>query len=95
MPRLCRAIILPPMKRQTYSKEKIAGLEVTQVTNKTIVLPFKQATYSELLEDKQAYNAFIEKQIAAHPELLPSNIAKGWSFYGTTKSLDNVKLHNV
>ena len=56
------------------------------MTNKTIVLPFKQATYSELLEDKQAYNAFIEKQIAAHPELFPSNIAKGWSFYGTTKS---------
>ena len=73
------------MKRQTYSKEKIAGLEVTQVTNKTIVLPFKQATYSEVLEDKQAYKAFLEKQIAVHPELFPSNIAEGWSSYGFTR----------
>ena len=86
MSRLCRAIILSPMKRQTYSQEKTRGLEVTQVSNKRIILPFKQATYQEVLEDKQAYRAFLEDQIAAHPELFPHNIAEGWSFYGFTRA---------
>jgi hypothetical protein len=37
-----------------------------------------------VLEDKQAYKAFLEKQIAVHPEILPSNITEGWSSYGIT-----------
>jgi hypothetical protein len=83
--RLCREIILSTMKRQTYSQEKTRGLEVTQVTNKRIILPFKHVTYKEIPEDKQAYKVFLENRIAVYPESLPNNIAEGRSFYGFTK----------
>ena len=77
------------MKRTTFSKEDIAGLEVTQVTNKTIVLPFDEDTYDEFVEDKVAYKAVMNAYIEAHPELFPDTIGEGWSLYGFTK--DSVK----
>ncbi len=35
------------MKRETFDKELIAGLDVTHITNKTIVLPFDEDMYDE------------------------------------------------
>ncbi len=77
------------MKRETFSKQEIAGLEVTQVTNKTIVLPFDEETYPELLEDKPAYKTFVNTWMRAHPELFSDTISEGWSLFGFTK--DSVK----
>ena len=77
------------MKRETFSKENIAGLEAIQVTNKTIVLPFEEDTYAELVKDKPAYKAFLHSHIKTHPELFPETIGEGWSCYGFTK--DSVK----
>ena len=37
------------MKRETFRKDKSAGLTVTQVPNKTIVLPFDEDTYDEFI----------------------------------------------
>jgi hypothetical protein len=71
--------------RETFSKENIGGLDVIQVANKTIVLPFDQERYSDLLEDKPRYKAFVNAWIRAHPELFPDNIREGWSLHGFTK----------
>jgi hypothetical protein len=77
------------MKRETFSHEKFAGLKATQKTNKTIVLPFDEKTYSDLIENKSAYKAFVKGCIEACPELFPNTINSGWSLYGFTK--DSVK----
>jgi len=77
------------MKRETFSHEKIAGLEATQKTNKTIVLPFDEKTYSDLIENKSAYKAFLKDCIETCPELFPKTIDLGWSLYGFTK--DSIK----
>jgi len=76
-------------KRETFCKEKIAGLEVTHVANKTIVLPFNEETYAELIKDKTAYKAFVNTWIEAHPEVFPETIHEGWSLHGFTQ--DSVK----
>jgi hypothetical protein len=59
------------------------------VANKTIVLPFEQNTYPELIEDKSSYKAFVNDMIESHPELFPDTIEGGWSLFGFTK--DSVK----
>ena len=59
------------MKRETFRKEKIAGLNVTQVPNKTIVLSFNEETYAEFIEDKTVYKAYVNAWIDAYPELFP------------------------
>ena len=77
------------MKRETFRKENIAGLDMTQVTNKTLVLPFDEATYAEFVEDKSAYKTFVNAYLEAHPEVFPETIGEGWSLHGFTK--DSVK----
>ncbi len=57
------------MKRETFCKDTIAGLDVTQVPNKTIVLPFDQETYPKFITDKPAYKAHVNMWIEAAPEL--------------------------
>ena len=42
------------MQRETFRKDTIAGLTVTQVPNKTIVFPFQEDTYEEFIDDKSA-----------------------------------------
>ncbi len=74
------------MKRTTFSKEEMAGLEVVQASNKTIVLPFHEETYAELIEDKPVYKAHVNAWIDAHPELFPEVIGGGWSLHGFTKA---------
>ncbi len=41
------------MTRETFCKEQCAGLEVLPLVNKTIVLPFDEDTYDELLDKKE------------------------------------------
>ncbi len=77
------------MKRTTFSKEDIAGLDVAQVNNNTIVLPFDENTYAELLKDTSASKAFVNAWIEAPPEVFPGKIGGGWSLHGFTK--DSVK----
>ncbi len=62
------------MKRETFCKETMPGLDVTQVPNKTIVLPFDQETYPEFIIDKPAYKAHLNMWIEAAPELFPETI---------------------
>lgn len=53
--------------------------------NKTIVLPFDEDTYDELLDDKMTYKAEVNAYIEVYPELFPDTIRDGWSFYGFTQ----------
>ncbi len=73
------------MKRETFHKDKIAGLTVAEVPNKTIVLPFDEDTYDEFIVDKSAYKAHVQAWIDAYPELFPETIGDGWSLHGFTK----------
>jgi hypothetical protein len=74
------------IKRETFRKETCAGLNVTHTPNKTIVLPFDEATYATLLEDTSAYKTCVQGYIDAHPELFPDTIRDGWSLYGFTQT---------
>ncbi len=73
------------MKRKCYSPEHVNGLEAIPREHKTIVLPFAEATYSKLLDDKAAYKAFIVEQMQRYPELFPPIMSEGWSFRGFTR----------
>ena len=73
------------MKRTTYCQDGQRTLEATAVKNKTIVLPFEEATYSELLEDKSAYKAHILTLFHTYPELFPDTMRVGWSLFGFTR----------
>jgi len=73
------------MKRAIFCKETSMGLDVIPMDNKTIVLPFDETTYAELINDKTTYKAVVNAYIAAHPELFPDSIRDGWSLHGFTK----------
>jgi len=73
------------MKRETFRKENCAGLEVTQIPNKTIVLPFDEATYPEFMTDNSAFKNHVQAWIDTHPELFPETIHGGWSLHGFTR----------
>ncbi len=73
------------MKRETFRKDDSAGLDVIQVSNKRIILPFDEETSPNFIEDKPAYTAHVQAWIDAHPELFPETIQEGWSLYGFTR----------
>lgn len=61
--------------RQGYQERGISG-------DKTICLPFPDDEYDSLIEDAAAYRAYINEQIAQHPELFPPEIIKGYWLHG-------------
>jgi hypothetical protein len=73
------------MKRTTFCKDTHPGVEVTQLPNKTIVLPFDEATYPDMLNDNPTYKAYLQSWIDDHPELFPETIGEGWSLNGFTR----------
>ncbi len=73
------------MTREIYCPEKVKGLEMIPIENKTIVLPFKEDTYDDVFAEKAAYRAFITEQMQQYPELFPPSMKDGWSFYGVTQ----------
>lgn len=73
------------MKRTTFCKDTHPGVEVDLVPNKTLVLPFDEATYDELLADTSAYKAYVQSWIDRSPELFPDTIGEGWSLNGLTR----------
>jgi len=73
------------MTRKTFCKATQPGLEVSQIPNKTIVLPFDEETYPEFLTDNAAYKAYVQSWIDEYPELFPETIGEGWSLNGFTR----------
>ena len=72
------------MTRETFQKDHQAGLEVTPVQNKTIVLPFSEGTYDEFIGKNAVSKTVLNRFIEAHPELFPETIEEGWSLHGFT-----------
>jgi hypothetical protein len=55
--------------------------------DKTICLPIKDGmNYSELVENRESYRAYLNAEIAQHPELFPEGIAQGYRFHGLVDS---------
>ncbi len=55
--------------------------------DKTICLPIAdEIDYEELVEDREAYRQYLDKQIASHPELFPEAIEQGYRFHGWVRS---------
>lgn len=55
--------------------------------DKTICLPIQTGIdYSELVEDREAYRAYLNTEIAKHPELFPEGIEQGYRFHGLVQS---------
>jgi hypothetical protein len=66
--------------RQGYSQRTIAG-------DKTICLSFPEGeAYETLLNDPRAYRAYLDQQIAEHPELFPAEITNGYQLHGIVTS---------
>jgi len=73
------------MKRTTFCKDTHPGIEVIEISNKTLVLPFDEATYPDLLADQLTYKAYVQSWIDEHPELFPDTIEDGWTLHGFTR----------
>ncbi len=55
--------------------------------NKTICLPISNdIDYDQLVEDREAYRRYLDRQIAKHPELFPAAIEGGYRFHGWVES---------
>ena len=58
-----------------------------QAGDKTICLPIEDGIdYDALVEDREAYRAYLNAQIAQHPELFPEGIETGYRFHGLVDS---------
>lgn len=73
------------MTRTTFCKDTHPGVEVSEISNKTLVLPFDEPTYPDLLADQSAYKASVQRWIDEHPELFPDTIGDGWTLHGFTR----------
>lgn len=55
--------------------------------DKTICLPLaNDLDYATFVEDSEVFRQYLDKQIAAHPELFPEGIEAGYRFHGWVKS---------
>ena len=55
--------------------------------DKTIRLPISNdIDYGQLVEDREAYRRYLDRQIADHPELFPEAIERGYRFHGWVES---------
>jgi len=73
------------MTRRNYCKHENQILQTASVTNKTLVLPFEEETYTSLLQDKVGYKAHITALFQRHPEVFPETMSEGWSLFGLTR----------
>lgn len=65
--------------------------------DKTICLPIADdIDYSTLVDDRESYRAYLNRQIEQHPELFPRAIASGYRFHGWTQSQrQGVKVRRI
>ncbi len=55
--------------------------------DKTICFPLADdLDYATLVEDREAFRQYLDKQIAAHRELFPAGIEAGYRFHGWVES---------
>jgi hypothetical protein len=55
--------------------------------DKTICLAIKDSTnYTELVENREAYQGYLNAEIAQHPELFPEGIEQGYRFHRLVES---------
>jgi hypothetical protein len=55
--------------------------------DKTICLPIEEGVnYNELVENREGYRAYLDGQIAKHPEIFPEGIEDGYRFHGLVES---------
>ena len=59
--------------------------------DKSICLPISDGIdYNALVENRERYRAYLEQQIAQHPELFPVEISSGYRFHGFVTSVRQV-----
>ena len=65
--------------------------------DKTICLPIAdEIDYEQLVEEREAYRQYLDKQIASHPELFPEVIEQGYRFHGwVTSSRQQLKTRRI
>ena len=75
-----------PQRNYIKTKEKVSK------SSKRIVLAIDLEMYKEIAKVPEAFRAWVDENIARHPELFPAEIAKGYDLHSTRTSL---KLPNV
>jgi hypothetical protein len=64
---------------------------------KTICLPIaNEEKYQLIIDDSEKFRAYLENIITEHPEIFPSEIEKGFSLFGCTRSKkQNLKIRRI
>ena len=76
-----------PQRQCTKTKREISKL------SKRICIPVSHEEYAEKIDSQQAYRSMIDKYIASHPELFPTDIHQGYHLHGFRQQ--SVKMPDV
>lgn len=79
----------PKSQRTPNLAEK---LEVSRESRR-ICLPIDQEVYQQMVNDQEAYRAYLDDCIKRHPELFPAGIEQGYKLHGFTR--DSAKMPTV
>jgi len=66
--------------------------------SKTIRIPCSEEEYIQLLSNRKLFRPFLNRVLQKHPELFPTDIAKGYKLHGFTKpsvKLDGLVLFRI
>jgi hypothetical protein len=79
---ICESRILFVMQKQTQ-----AELPTPSISRKYICLPFEsEEHYSKCVENHRLFRTYLDRQIAARPELFPEAVSAGYNFHDQYQS---------
>lgn len=83
-------------RERKCSKEKDST--VYSKRSKRICIPIEREEYERILLDKDSFRAYLDTQIAQHPELFPSTISQGYKLHDIlprSKKMPDMRLRRI
>jgi hypothetical protein len=83
-------------RERKCSKEK--NSTVYSKRSKRICIPIEREEYERILLDKDSFRAYLDMQIAQHPELFPSTISQGYKLHDIlprSKKMPDMRLRRI
>ena len=83
-------------RERKCSKEKDST--VYSKRSQRICIPIEREEYERILLDKDLFRAYLDRQIAQHPELFPSTISQGYKLHDIlppSKKMPDIRLRRI
>jgi hypothetical protein len=83
-------------RERKCSKEK--DNTIYSKRSKRICIPIERGEYERILLDKDSFRAYLDMEIARHPELFPSTISQGYKLHDIlppSKKMPDMRLRRI